>query len=119
MVKVDRINISNEGLTKFFSPIEAQIMKVLWENNELMTSEITKKTNIPLSSVAGTLDRLVKADFAQRRVENQGQRVRYIYSATTTADNAATAITTRILDSLVDTFGAVAIENFSSYKKSK
>ena len=119
MVKIDRINISNEGLTKFFSPIEAQIMEVLWKNDELMTSEITKKTNIPLSSVAGTLDRLVKADFAQRRVENQGQRVRYIYSATTTADNAATTITTRILDSLVDTFGAVAIENFSSYKKSK
>ena len=119
MVKIDRINISNEGLTKFFSPIEAQIMEVLWKNDELMTSEITKKTNIPLSSVAGTLDRLVKADFAQRRVENQGQRVRYIYSATTTADNAANAITTRILDSLVDTFGAVAIENFSSYKKSK
>lgn len=44
---------------------------------------------------------------------------RYIYSATTTADNAATAITTRILDSPVDTFGAVAIENFSSYKKNK
>ncbi|KAF5419264.1 MAG: putative transcriptional regulator [Candidatus Methanocomedens sp.] len=119
MVKVDRINISNEGLTKFFSPIEAQIMEVLWENNEMMTAEITKMTGIPLSSVAGTLDRLVKADFAQRRVENQGKRVRYVYSATTTADNAANAITTRILDSLVDTFGAVAIENFSKYKNDK
>ena len=119
MVKVDRINISNKGLTKFFSPIEAQIMEVLWENNEMMTSEITKKTNIPLSSVAGTLDRLVKADFAKRKVDKNGQRVRYIYSATTTANNAANAITTRILDSLVDTFGAVAIENFSNYKKNK
>ena len=119
MVKIDRINISNEGLTKFFSPIEAQIMEVLWENNEMMTSEITKKTDIPLSSVAGTLDRLVKADFAKRRLEKNGQRVRYIYSATATADNAATAITTRILDSLVDTFGVAAIENFSNYKKNK
>ena len=119
MVKIDRINISNEGLTKFFSPIEAQIMEVLWENNEMMTSEITTETNIPLSSVAGTLDRLVKADFAKRRLEKNGQRVRYIYSATTTADNAASAITTRILDSLVDTFGVAAIENFSNYKKNK
>lgn len=119
MVKIDRINISNEGLTKFFSPIEAQIMEVLWENNEMMTSEITKKTSIPLSSVAGTLDRLVKADFAKRRLEKNGQRVRYIYSATTTADSAASAITTRILDSLVDTFGVAAIENFSNYKNNK
>lgn len=119
MVKIDRINISNEGLTKFFSPIEAQIMEKLWANDELMTSEITKMTSIPLSSVAGTLDRLVKADFAKRRVENKGQRVRYIYSATATADNAANAITTRILDSLVDTFGTIAVENFSKYKKDK
>ena len=119
MVKIDRINISNEGLTKFFSPIEAQIMEVLWKNDEMMTSEITIETSIPLSSVAGTLDRLVKADFAKRRLEKNGQRVRYIYSATTTADNAATAITTRILDSLVDTFGVAAIENFSNYKKNK
>lgn len=76
-------------------------------------------TGIPLSSVAGTLDRPVKADFAQRRVENQGKRVRYVYSATATADNAANAITTRILDSLVETFGAVAIENFSKYINEK
>ena len=116
MVKIDRINISNEGLTKFFSPIEAQIMEVLWEHDEMMTAEITKMTAIPLSSVAGTLDRLVKADFVQRRVEHQGSRVRYVYSATSTAEKAASAITTRILDSLVETFGAVAVENFSKYK---
>ena len=79
MVKLDRINISNEGLTKFFSPIEAQIMECLWKNEKLTTSEITTKTGIlPLSCVAGTLDRLVKAGFAKREVNKSGQKVRYI-----------------------------------------
>ena len=119
MVKLDRINLSNEGLTKFFSPIEAQIMDVLWAHDELMTSQITEKTEIPLSSVAGTLDRLVKAGFAKRRVDKESGRVRYVYSAAASADLTADEITNRVLDSLVDTFGKVAIENFYNYRSKK
>lgn len=115
MVKLDRINLSNEGLTKFFSPIEAQIMEVLWTNGESTTPEITEKTDIPLSSVAGTLDRLVKAGFAKRKFDANGQRVRYLYSATESMENTGNTITKRVLDSLVDTFGKVAIENFHTY----
>jgi len=119
MVKLDRINISNEGLTKFFSPIEAQIMEILWANKESTTPEITKKTGIPLSSVAGTLDRLVKAGYAKREMDKKGQRVRYLYSATESMNNTANTITKKVLDSLVDTFGKVAIENFHTYNNKK
>ncbi|HEX7411019.1 MAG TPA: BlaI/MecI/CopY family transcriptional regulator [Bacteroidales bacterium] len=119
MVKLDRINLSNEGLTKFFSPIEAQIMEVLWTNEKSSTPEITVKTGIPLSSVAGTLDRLVKAGFAKREVDKTGQKVRYLYSATESMDKTANAITKKVLDSLVDTFGKVAIENFHTYNNKK
>ena len=31
MVKLDQINISNDGLTKFFSPIEAAILQGIME----------------------------------------------------------------------------------------
>ena len=119
MVKLDRIDLSNEGLTKFFSPIEAQIMEVLWTNEESTTPEITVKTGIPLSSVAGTLDRLVKAGYAKREVDKSGHKVRYLYSATESMDNTANTITKKVLDSLVDTFGKVAIENFHTYKNKK
>ncbi|WMW25705.1 BlaI/MecI/CopY family transcriptional regulator [Methanolobus sediminis] len=119
MVKLDRINLSNEGLTKFFSPIESQIMQVLWENEELTTPEITEKTDIPLSSVAGTLDRLVKAGFATRKLDKGEAKVRYLYSAADSMDNTANTITKKVLDSLVDTFGKVAIENFHAYNNKK
>ncbi|MBP2031273.1 putative transcriptional regulator [Methanohalophilus levihalophilus] len=117
MVKVDRINLSNEGLTKFFSPTEAQIMGVLWAHDELTTSEITTKTDISLSSVAGTLDRLVKAGFAQRHIDKNAHPVRYVYSASDSIEETANSITRRVLDSLVDTFGKVAVDNFHNYQK--
>lgn len=119
MVKLDRITLSNEGLTKFFSPIEARIMETLWEKSELTTPEITEKTEISLSSVAGTLDRLVKAGFATRELDKSGQKVRYLYSAADSMDNTANNITRKVLDSLVDTFGKVAIENFHKYHDKK
>lgn len=119
MVKLDQINISNAGLTKFFSPIEASILKALWVEGEMMTSELTEKTKVPLTSVAGTLDRLVKAGYAMRRVENVNGRVRYVYAPAFSEKEAATEITTRILDSLVDAFGPVALENFSKYRDKK
>ncbi len=119
MVKLDQINLSKEGLTKFFSPIEAKIMEVLWEGDEMFTSEVTEKTDIPLTSVAGTLDRLVKAGYVKRRVEKVGGRVKYLYAATFSQEEAATEITTRVLDSLVDAFGEVAVENFYKYGEKK
>lgn len=119
MVKLDRINLSNEGLTKFFSPIEAQIMGVLWTKEKVATPEISEKTGISLSSVAGTLDRLVKAGFAKREIDKSGLKIRYLYSATESMDNTANTITRKVLDSLVDTFGKVAIENFHNYSKKK
>ena len=119
MVKLDQINISNEGLTKFFSPIEAQILKTLWIEGEMMTSELTEKTSIPLTSIAGTLDRLVKAGYASRRIDSVNGRVRYVYAPVYTEEEVANEITTKILDSLVDTFGPLAVENFSKYSDKK
>ncbi len=119
MVKLDQINISNDGLTKFFSPIEAAILRALWSGGEMTTSELTEKTNVPLTSVAGTLDRLVKAGYTTRRTESVNGRVRYVYEPTFSEEEAATEITTKILDSLVDAFGPLARENFSKYSDKK
>lgn len=119
MVKLDQINISNDGLTKFFSPIEAAILRALWSDGDMTTSELTEKTNIPLTSVAGTLDRLVKAGYTERHMENINGRVRYVYQPSFSEEEAATEITTKILDSLVDAFGPLALENFSKYSDKK
>lgn len=119
MVKLDQINISNDGLTKFFSPIEAAILRALWSEGKMTTSELTGKTNIPLTSVAGTLDRLVKAGYTTRQTENVNGRVRYVYEPVFSEEEAASEITTKILDSLVQAFGPLAVENFSKYSDKK
>lgn len=119
MVRLDQIDLSKEGLNKFFSPIETRIMKTLWSEGEMTTTMLTEKTNIPLTSVAGTLDRLVKAGYAARHSETIKGRIKYFYEPIFSEKEIAIKITNSILDRLVDTFGPLAIENFSKYSGKK
>lgn len=119
MVRVDQIDLSKDGLNKFFSPIEIKILKTLWMEGEMTASVLTEKTDIPMTSVAGTLDRLVKAGYAGRRLESINGRVKYFYEPVFSEKEVATRITIKILDILVDAFGPPALENFSKYSYKK
>ncbi|VVB89892.1 Uncharacterised protein [uncultured archaeon] len=116
MVRLNRINLSKDGLNKFFSPIEAKIIKTLWSEGKMTTAEMTEKTCIPMTSVAGTLDRLVKTGYAIRQLETVNGRVRSVYEPAFSEEETASKITDRILDGLVDAFGPLAFEKFSKYK---
>ena len=119
MVRLDQIDLSKDGLNKFFSPIETKIIKTLWSEGEMTTTMLTEKTDIPLTSVAGTLDRLVKAGYATRRSESINGRIKYFYEPIFSEKEIATKITNKILDRLVDAFGSLALENFSKYNDKK
>ncbi|MFA4956654.1 MAG: BlaI/MecI/CopY family transcriptional regulator [Candidatus Methanoperedens sp.] len=119
MVRLDQIDLSKDGLNKFFSPIETRIMKTLWSEGEMTTTMLTEKTDIPLTSVAVTVDRLVKAGFAMRHLELINGRIKYFYEPIFSEKEIATIITNRILDRLVDAFGPLALENFSKYSDKK
>ncbi len=85
----------------------------------MTTVQLTEKICIPLTSVAGTLDRLVKIGYAARHVETVRGRVRFVYEPVFSEEEAASEITNRILDRLVDAFGPLALENFSKYSDKK
>lgn len=119
MVRLDQIDLSKDGLTKFFSPIETKILKTLWSEGDMTTTMLTEKTDIPLTSVAGTLDRLVKAGFVKRHLELINGKIKYFYEPVFSEKEIATKITNSILDRLVDAFGPLALEKFSKYTDKK
>jgi len=104
MVRLDQIDLSKDDLNKFFSPIETKIMKTLWSEGEITTTALTEKTEIPLTSIAGTLDRLVKAGYAKRRLKTIKGRIKYFYEPVFSEKEIATKISNSILDRLVDAF---------------
>ncbi len=106
MVKVERINLHKEGLTKFFSPNEVRILELLWEREEMTSGDISEVlTDLSHAVVAGTLDRLVKSGFVERRLDETGNRLRYIYAPVGGRDEVGIRISERVIDSLYETFG--------------
>ena len=118
MVKVERINLHKEGLTKFFSPNEVRILELLWGRETMTSAEISVEIeDLSHAVVAGTLDRLVKSGFVARAVDEGGSRLRYNYSAVGDRNDVGIRISERVIDSLVDTFGDATLSALGRVRK--
>jgi len=120
MVKVSRIVIDQDGLAKFFSNNECGILEILWEVGPQTSSQIQAQLDdLSLACVAGTLDRLVKSGFVEREIDESETRVRYIYQAASSREEAGAKISERVIDSLVDTFGDQVFHSLGKVKKKR
>ncbi len=118
MVKLERINLQKEGLTKFFSPNEVRILELLWEKGDMTSAQISEDLeNLSHAVVAGTLDRLVKSSFVERRLDEGGPRMRYIYSPVGGRDEVGLRISERVIDSLFETFGDATLSALGKVRK--
>ncbi|NOQ54982.1 MAG: MarR family transcriptional regulator [Thermoplasmata archaeon] len=118
MVKVERINLQKEGLTKFFSPNEVRILELLWEKGDMTSAQISEELeNLSHAVVAGTLDRLVKSSFVERRLDEGGPRMRYIYSPVGDRNDVGLRISERVIDSLFETFGDATLSALGKVRK--
>ncbi len=118
MVKIERISLEKKGLAKFFSPNEIRILELLWERKKMTSSEIRAELDdLSLACVAGTLDRLVKSDFVARKIDESENRIRYIYSSTSGRQEVGIKISEKVIECLVDTFGASTIDTIGKIRR--
>ena len=118
MVKVERINLHKEGLTKFFSPNEVRILELLWKKGDMTSAEISEELEeLSHAVVAGTLDRLVKSNFVERRLDEGGPRMRYIYSPVGGREEVGLKISERVIESLFETFGDATLNALGKVRK--
>lgn len=63
-MQIKRINVDEQGLNRFFGPLEAKIMDILWSSNPLSIREvqsiITQETSITINAVMTVMNRLVE-----------------------------------------------------------
>jgi predicted transcriptional regulator len=109
MVKRKRLEIDEPSL---LSPLEERIMSYLWENPGSTVSEISRKLNVSLSSVAVTIDRLCKHGYVSRERKKMGGRIRYVYSPLLSREEAKRKMVEDILDTLMERFGDVVVSYF-------
>ncbi len=103
-------------IKEVLSPLEDEILRVLWPDKSLKVREIyeilKKKNKLALSSVAVLLDRLYQRKIVGRKIETGRGGVRYIYFPLKNKNEFDRTIIERVVDGLISKFGDSALSYF-------
>lgn len=101
---------------RVLSPLEKDILMVLWKKQQARAREVYQMLKITrelaLSSVAVLLDRLYQRKIVDRKVEIAQGGPRYIYSPKQNKNEFETAVVENTVNKLIAAFGKNAIAYF-------
>ncbi len=103
------------------SPLEADVLSVLWPDKKLRVREIHEKLikKVALSSVAVICDRLHDKGIVARKIETARGGVRYIYYPTQDKSSFEKSVVENTVNKLIKTFGSNAVSYFNERFKKK
>ena len=122
MVTVSKIRFQKRGLESLLSPLECDILEILWKKNDAKVRDIykiiKKKRKVALTSIAVILDRLHKRNFVARKIESGRGGYHYIYTAKISRGDFEHSVVERTVDKLIECFGPTAVTYFNErFKK--
>ncbi len=113
-MEIRKIRLEKKGAEIVLSPLESEILNVLWREKKSRVSRIHAKLrrNIALTSVAVSLDRLHKKRVVDRAVEAGRGGPHYIYYPIHSRHDFEKSIVDSTVNKLLNTFGGVALNYF-------
>lgn len=116
MVKVDRIRFSKKGIKSVLSPLESDILDILWRKRSARVRDLyglLKRRGTALTSVAVSLDRLHKKGIVSRKIEYGRGGPHYIYTCDTGMEEFKKSVVENVVDGLIENFGPSAVTYFN------
>jgi len=110
-VKIRKFKINESGLNRFFGPLEAKIMDILWDGDEHTIKEVQqileqeKPTNF--NTVMTVMNRLVEKGILEKRIEGRSSLYSPVQSRAAFLDTQSKDMTNEILNE----FGDVVISH--------
>jgi len=102
---------------ELLSPLEADVLRVLWPDKQLKVRQIydalKHKRKVALSSVAVILDRLHEKNIVSRNVETARGGMRYIYFPKHDKKEFEKTVVESAVNKLIDAFGPTAVSYFN------
>ncbi|MEF9475846.1 MAG: BlaI/MecI/CopY family transcriptional regulator [Candidatus Mariimomonas ferrooxydans] len=117
MIEVEKFRFKKEGFETFFSPLESDILDILWERKSVKVRYIhtvlRKKKKVALTSIAVSLDRLYKKGVVDRDIETGRGGQHYIYIARKSKKEIEKSLMDNVVNKLIGNFGNVAVNYFN------
>lgn len=110
-MRIRKFKINESGLNRFFGPLEAKILDVLWGNTEMTIKEVQQKlekekpTNF--NTVMTVMNRLTEKGILQKRPEGRSSLYKPVLSRSEFLDAQSKEMT----NELMEEFGTVVVSH--------
>lgn len=110
-MKIQKFNRNESGLNRFFGPLEAKILDILWNDVEMTIKDVQqmldkeKATNF--NTVMTVMNRLVEKGILQKRVEGRSS----LFKPVQTREEFLNAQSKEMTNELIDEFGNVVVSH--------
>jgi predicted transcriptional regulator len=110
-MNINNFRYDEVGLNRFFGPLEAKIMDILWEGSEKSIKEVQqqlekeKATNF--NTVMTVMNRLVEKNILEKRTEGRTS----LFKPVKTKDEFIEEQSKKLTDNLLDEFGGLVVNH--------
>ncbi|MEK4404312.1 BlaI/MecI/CopY family transcriptional regulator [Sporosarcina sp. FSL K6-1540] len=110
-MKIRKFKLNESGLNRFFGPLEAKIMDVLWNDVEMTIKDVQqvlereKSTNF--NTVMTVMNRLVDKEILCKRLEGRS----FLYKPLLSREEFLTTQSKEMTNELMDEFGSVVVSH--------
>lgn len=108
---VNNFRVDQEGLNRFFGPLESKIMDILWNRNESSIKEVQlileKEKPINFNTVMTVMNRLVEKNILTKRLEGRTS----LFKPLTTKEDFINNQSKKLTENLLDEFGGLVVNH--------
>ncbi|MBB3125703.1 putative transcriptional regulator [Paenibacillus rhizosphaerae] len=109
-MKMNKFNYQGQGLERFFGPLEAKIMDVIWSRLEAVTikevnAKISEDKPMSFNTIMTVMNRLVDKGVLQKKLQGKS----YVYSPVLTKEQFLEEQSKELSYDLVKEFGSRAV----------
>jgi predicted transcriptional regulator len=108
---LNNFRFDQEGLNRFFGPLEAKIMDILWNGNQMSIKEVQlileKEKTINFNTVMTVMNRLVDKNILTKRLEGRTS----LFQPVTTKEDFINNQSKKLTENLLDEFGGLVVNH--------
>ncbi|MBM7655485.1 BlaI/MecI/CopY family transcriptional regulator [Neobacillus cucumis] len=108
---INNFRVDQEGLNRFFGPLESKVMNILWNGNESSIKEVQlileKEKPINFNTVMTVMNRLVDKNILTKRLEGRTS----LYKPVTTKEDFINNQSKKLTENLLDEFGGLVVNH--------
>jgi predicted transcriptional regulator len=113
MVGINKFNVNEEGLNRFFGSLQARIMEIMWRSEQVSIKEVHSRLNeespLALNTVMTVMKRLEEKGILQKQTAGRGKTRLTLFRTVQTKEEFLAEQAKTVTQGLIKEFGDLVV----------